>query len=114
MKTTIHQRDKDSWFLLKNANVAKIRNISNERLDCEVYSSNHLSDYFTSPCSSSRVGIYYIPERISSRISTVSQNDLQRKCVCLLVNNGIVIVSLLNNVVSVSYTHLTLPTIYSV
>ena len=92
-------RERDSWFYLQEGNVAQIIQIkSKESFLCNVFRLDKLEDYFTIPCKSSFVGIHFLPEKTSSKKKTITEHEFQRKFVCLPINGGLLLVSMLSNV----------------
>ncbi|XP_066933287.1 uncharacterized protein [Clytia hemisphaerica] len=102
--TKVSKIPRDSWFLLENEDVVCVKEIqSSTSFLCKVYKKNELTDYFVHPpCQSSTVGIFFLSNvkmnNNKDERHTINKTSMKRKIVCLAVETGNVLISLLNDV----------------
>ena len=100
IKTKITTNCRDSYFLLKSGDIACIKdNIDADTYLCGIVKEHQIECYFNEPCDSRLVNIYFVSQtsmRMNRRI--IKRSDLKRKVVYLPVNDGVVFVTLLNDI----------------
>ena len=93
-------RKKDSCFMLKNNRIVIIREKrDDQKYVCDMISRRSLTNFFTDPCDSSLIDVYFVPSRrvVYHRI-LVEHLELERKIVYLPCDGGHVLIPMLHGI----------------
>jgi hypothetical protein len=94
-KFKLAAQGRDSLIQLHNGKYAEVLSVENDKIHCAVFRSRSLKPFFSQPCSSDIIDIYfYNDQNKSTRHQEVVWADIKRKALKLPVADGFVLVPL--------------------